>query len=38
MYKKFVVYVDGFNCGIVELTPADIAALACDPDIIIKEV
>ena len=36
--KKYILIVDGFTVGVVELTKDDVIALACDKDIKIKEV
>ena len=38
MYKKYMVFVDGHNCGVVELTPADVTSLLSDSDIRIIEL
>lgn len=38
MLKNYIVFVDGLKVGILELTAADVTALASDPDIKIKEV
>ena len=34
----YEIIVDGFTVGIMELTTADVIALASDPDIRIKKV
>lgn len=36
--KKYKVIVDGYNVGIVELTPEEVKLLTADQDIKIKEV
>lgn len=36
--KKYLLRVDGFTIGIVELTPEEVNEMNKDKDIIIKEV
>ena len=36
--KSYLLKVDGFTVGIVELTPEEVTELSKDTDIIIKEV
>ena len=36
--KKYLLKVDGFLIGIVELTPEEVKEMETDKDIIIKEV
>lgn len=36
--KKYLLTVDGFVVGVVELSPLDVKALESDKDIIIKSI
>ena len=36
--KSYLLKVDGFTVGIVELTPAEVKEMSKDANIIIKEV
>ena len=38
MYKSYLLKVDGYLIGVVELTPAEVKEMNKDTNIIIKEV
>ena len=38
MYKSYLLKVDGFTVGVVELTPEEVKEMNKDTNIIIKEV
>lgn len=38
MFKRYLLKVDGYTVGVVELTPAEVKEMSKDNNIIIKEV